>query len=135
MKTKKSVLGISIIAMMYVLTVSFIGKDQDKWVAPKEADKLQNPVAKDDGNIKKGKNIYRQMCAVCHGVKGKGDGMAGAGLNPKPANFTTSDFQSQTDGAIFWKITEGRSPMASYKGTLSETQRWQVINYLRTLKK
>ena len=83
----------------------------------------------------KGKKLYNQMCAVCHGAKGKGDGVAGAALNPKPTNFTSASVQAQTDGAIFWKITEGRSPMASYKTILKEEQRWQLVNYLRTFKK
>jgi mono/diheme cytochrome c family protein len=39
----------------------------------------------------------------------------------------------QTDGAIFWKLTEGKSPMPSWGESYSEEQRWQVINYVRTL--
>ena len=74
------------------------------------------------------------MCFVCHGPKGKGDGMAGAGLTPKPTNLTTEEFQSQSDGAIFWKITEGRAPMASYKTSIPEKKRWEIVNYIRTLK-
>ena len=108
---------------------------QSTWKAPKEADKTINPIKDDVKAIKKGKKIYTQMCAICHGVKGKGDGVAGSALNPKPANFTSKEVQAQSDGALFWKLTEGKTPMASYKELLSETQRWQVINYIRTLKK
>jgi mono/diheme cytochrome c family protein len=61
--------------------------------------------------------------------------MAGMSLNPRPANFATEKFQSQTDGAIYWKLSEGRPPMAGYKTMLKENQRWQLVNYLRTLKK
>jgi hypothetical protein len=68
-------------------------------------------------------------------MKGKGDGMGGAGLTPKPSNLTSDAVQSQTDGAIFWKITEGRTPMASYKASIPEKKRWQLVNYMRTLKK
>ena len=75
------------------------------------------------------------MCFVCHGPKGKGDGMAGAGLTPKPTDLTSEAVQSQSDGAIFWKIAEGRSPMASYKSSIPEKKRWEIINYIRTLKK
>mgnify|MGYP003109959153 FL=1 len=73
------------------------------------------------------------LCFVCHGPKGKGDGMGGAGLTPKPTDLTTEEFQSQSDGAIFWKITEGRAPMASYKTSIPEKKRWELVNYLRTL--
>lgn len=85
--------------------------------------------------IQSGKKLYTQLCAICHGNEGKGDGMAGMALNPKPANFTTKQFQAQSNGAIYWKITEGKPPMASYKSTLTDEQRWELIAYLRTLGK
>ncbi len=108
---------------------------QSTWKAPKDADQLTNPLSNDAASIKKGKKIYIQMCVICHGAKGKGDGIAGSSLSPKPANFTLNEVQKQTDGAIFWKLTEGNTPMAAYKEILTETQRWEVVNYIRTLKK
>ena len=105
------------------------------WKAPASADKLVNPVKGDAAASAEGKKIYTQMCAICHGKKGKGDGMAGMSLNPRPANFTSEKLQAQTDGAIYWKLTEGKAPMAGYKASLSDTKRWQLVNYIRTLKK
>lgn len=123
-----------------LLIIGFFGmtnlvQAQTAWVAPKEADQLKNAFVGKEDAIKKGKKLYAQNCTICHGNKGKGDGMAGAALKPKPANFTLESVQSQTDGAIFWKMSEGRSPMAAYKGILSEEQRWQLVAYIRTLKK
>lgn len=106
---------------------------QSSWVAPKSADSNINPFKDDIEATKIGKKLYRQMCVTCHGVKGKGDGIAGVALTPKPANFTSEELQSQTDGAFFWKITEGKSPMAAYN-MLNDKQRWQLVNYIRTLK-
>lgn len=105
------------------------------WVAPKSADAIVNQLKADEAATKKGKKTYTQLCVICHGAKGKGDGVAGAALNPKPANFTSKEVQAQSDGALFWKLTQGNAPMASYKELLTETQRWELINYLRTLKK
>jgi mono/diheme cytochrome c family protein len=105
------------------------------WKAPVTASKMENPLKGDDGATSKGKKLYKQMCAICHGDAGKGDGMAGSSLNPRPANFTSSSIQSQTDGEIYWKLTEGRAPMASYKAILKDNQRWQLVNYIRTFKK
>jgi mono/diheme cytochrome c family protein len=84
-------------------------------------------------SILAGKKVYVQLCVVCHGDKGKGDGIAGVNLSPRPADHSLAKFQKQTDGAIFWKISTGKAPMASYEKILTVTQRWQVINYLRTL--
>ncbi|WP_456376255.1 c-type cytochrome, partial [Lutibacter sp.] len=58
-------------------------------------------VPKDNQNeIKEAKKLYASMCVICHGNKGKGDGIAGAALSPKPANFTSKKIQTQTDGAL-----------------------------------
>ena len=75
------------------------------------------------------------MCVLCHGLQGKGNGEAGLTLDQKPANFLGFDVFNQTDGAIFWKITVGKSPMASYEELLSEDQRWKIVNYIRSLEK
>lgn len=105
------------------------------WVAPKSADAVKNQVKGDATATAEGKKLYDQMCAICHGAKGKGDGIGGAALNPKPANFASETIQAQTDGAIFWKLTNGRAPMAAYKDILKDNQRWQLVNYTRTFKK
>lgn len=105
------------------------------WIAPVEANKLLNPLKGNLASIAEGKKLFTQLCAVCHGDKGKGDGIGGVGLPVKPGNFTLEKTQGQTDGTLFWKLSEGRPPMASYKSILTVTQRWQLINYIRTFKK
>ncbi len=107
---------------------------QNNWIAPKEADSFINPLS-GKTIIKAGKKLFKNQCVVCHGALGKGDGVAGMGLNPKPSDLTSEKVQSQSDGALFWKITNGNAPMASYKDILSEEQRWQLVTYIRTLKK
>lgn len=107
---------------------------QSTWKAPKSADEISNPLKNDVAATKKGKKMFNQLCVICHGTKGKGNGVAGVALNPKPTSFITKAFSSQTDGALFWKITEGNAPMAAYKDLLTEIERWQLINYLRTFK-
>lgn len=106
---------------------------QTTWKAPSSANNLKNPYAGNANATAAGKALFNQFCAICHGNRGKGDGLAGMTLKPRPANFTKNAVQLQTDGAIFWKITEGRAPMASYKSVLTEQQRWQLVNYIRQL--
>lgn len=124
-------IGAMSVAILTTSLVQFGGE----WKAPPEADKLSNPLKGNEASIDAGKKTYKQMCAICHGNKGKGDGVAGMGLNPRPTDFSNADVQAQSDGAIYWKMTEGRAPMAAYKDILKEDQRWELVNYIRTLKK
>ncbi len=103
------------------------------WTAPASADKMKNPYKGIEKSTLAGKQLYGQFCAICHGKKGKGDGVAGMALKPRPSNFTKDIVQKQTDGAIYWKMTEGKAPMAAYKETLTEKQRWQLVNFIRSL--
>lgn len=105
------------------------------WNAPESASKKVNPVESNEKTIKLGQKVYKKMCWTCHGMEGLGDGPAATSLTPAPANFSTGDFQKQTDGAIYWKLSTGRGTMAGYESSLTDDQRWAIVNYLRTLKK
>lgn len=141
MRTKKVLIGLFGVGLTSVLLSfnstpkeDFEVLEQQKWTAPSSADKIENPLKGDANAAASGKRTYKMLCFVCHGPKGKGDGMGGAGLTPKPADLTSVLVQSQSDGALFWKIEQGRSPMPSYKTSIPEKKRWELINYIRTLK-
>jgi mono/diheme cytochrome c family protein len=103
---------------------------QEPWVAPADAKAMKNPV-KGVGNAKK---TIETNCVSCHGASGKGDGPAAAALPPpKPANWTSAAVQKETDGEIFWKMSNGRGAMPPWKH-LPEQERWEIVNYIRTLK-
>ena len=104
------------------------------WVSPKSANKMKNPLKGKAEATQKGQGIYVQNCSECHGMTGKGDGPTADMLDTKPANLTSKKVQKQSDGALFWKISNGKGVMAAYKDALTEEQRWQLINYIRTLK-
>ncbi len=110
-------------------------KAQNHWQAPDEAKQLQNPFSETVEAINKGQKVYKSLCASCHGDKGAGNPVMLKTLNPPPADLTSLAVQQQTDGEIFWKITEGRGVMASYKNMLSEEDRWAVVKYIRQLGK
>ena len=57
------------------------------WNAPEEAAQRPNPVPKDAAAIERGKKLYEQFCANCHGKNGQGDGPLATALTPKPANL------------------------------------------------
>jgi len=103
------------------------------WKAPDWADTLKNPIKTASPELNQGETLYATYCATCHGRQGQGDGTMGAEFEVRPANFHLPAFQQQTDGAIFWKIAEGRGPMPAYKASLTDEQRWQLVAYLRKI--
>ena len=104
------------------------------FTAPASAEALKNPVKGDAAATALGATLYKKQCSMCHGDKGKGDGAAAASLAKAPANHTSPAVQKLSDGALYWMITNGNNPMPSYK-SMTETQRWQLVNFIRTLAK
>ncbi len=96
----------------------------------------KNPLAGDQGNIRKGGLLYAEQCAVCHGPKGLGDGEGAKDLEMRPANIAaTLRMPIASDGFLYWTIAEGgealKSPMPGLKDSLSAAEIWKVILYLR----
>jgi mono/diheme cytochrome c family protein len=103
------------------------------WTAPARAARKKNPVDADAASVAAGQALYEKNCLSCHGATGKGNGPAAKDLQKTPGDLSQAKMWEQTDGALFWKLTEGRTPMPTFEKTLSETERWQTINYIRTL--
>lgn len=105
------------------------------WPVPDAQKNKANPVKSDAASIADGKTLYGQHCKSCHGTKGKGDGSKAATLDTECGDFTKAEFQSQTDGALFYKTFEGRKDMPSFKKKIPDpNDLWSIVNYLRTLK-
>ena len=115
------------------LSIARADEVKTEWKAPARAAKRKNPIAADDASIAAGKAIYTKQCLSCHGNAGKGDGPAAKDLTTKPGDLSNPKLWSQTDGELFWKISEGKKPMPTFDKLLSEDERWTVINYVRTL--
>jgi len=106
---------------------------KDKWTAPAAEARKKNPVAVSDSSLAAGQKIYLKRCMQCHGKTGNGDGPDAADLGIHPAKLSDPVIRRETDGELFWKITVGKKPMPNYGTRLSPTDRWNVINYLKTL--
>jgi len=119
-----------LIGLLLALTPTVVSGQGSDWKAPPVAANRPNPVAGNAKATELGQKLYVANCMSCHGQSGRGDGPGGAALEKKPADLSKKII-GQTDGALFWKITEGRSPMVSWK-SLTETQRWEVVNYIKT---
>lgn len=105
------------------------------WVVPDKYMKMPNPVKSSPKSLKEGKELYSLKCQPCHGKKGLGDGPKAANLKTAPIDMTQSSFQSQPDGSLFYKISEGRGDMPKFKKEITDPDDiWNIINYVRTLK-
>lgn len=89
------------------------------------------------GNAEAGKKVYAGKCSLCHGPDGKGDGPAGASMNPKATNFTDKAKMTKSDDELFKIISDGSkgSAMMGYAGSTSEQDRWDLVAYIRSLSK
>jgi mono/diheme cytochrome c family protein len=115
------------------------GKIVQQWQAPADAAKLTSPVKDKPDAAKLGREFYLQKCADCHGKKGQGNGwMSGNtkrdGKTLTPTNLASKMVQANSDGELFWKITNGRSPMPAHRIRFDDEQRWYIVAYLRALK-
>jgi putative copper resistance protein D len=82
-----------------------------------------------------GAELFEQHCAGCHGRTGRGDGELGKALSIRPADLTEPHTALHTAGDLFWWLTHGKPPgvMPGFANRLSEDDRWDLINFLRTL--
>lgn len=130
-KIKLMIVGLSTICITGTSLIMI--QQTTPWIVPDKYVKIPNPVKADTKSLAAGKALYLVNCESCHGKKGIGNGTKAPDLKTIPGNFTKDAFQSQTDGTIFYKITEGRVEMPKAKKDLpDDIDRWNIVNYLRT---
>jgi mono/diheme cytochrome c family protein len=99
------------------------------WNVPTNAKDLKNPVPRSADTHREGKQIFAERCASCHGADAGGDG------KQDRVDYDLRDIVADLeDGELFWKITHGVGKMPSYAGSLSDHERWLMVNHLRLLK-
>lgn len=95
----------------------------------------ENPVEADDASLTRGKELFVINCRMCHGQTGEGTGPIAPFLANKPTNLTSDVVQSKSDGSMFLTITNGiTGKMPPLNENLLVSERWDVVNFLRTLK-
>ncbi len=130
MKKIKNLLFLTLISIgLFSFGVDF----QDEWVVPDEYKNKQNPTdPEEDLNI--GKSLYAKHCQSCHGKEGYGDGKKANEVEGDLGDFSSAEFQSQTDGELFYKSYIGRNDMPNFEKKLpDEEDVWLIVNYMRTL--
>jgi cytochrome c5 len=99
------------------------------WVVPDEAKGKVCSFHFTAETVKSGENVFQKNCKSCHGDPGKQNW---AKIVPPPGDPASAGFQGQTDGEMFYRITNGKTPMPQFGNILSDEERWQVISYLRS---
>ena len=104
--------------------------------APPEAAALANPIPATQASVERGARAYEATCAACHGPAGRGDGPTAEGLLPPPTDLTVAT-RGRSDGELYHWITNGLAgtSMPAFATELTPDERWDVVNYLRTLER
>jgi mono/diheme cytochrome c family protein len=130
----KSLKLIFVSMLIMFISASLVAQPKP-WVVPANFKTMKNPVATGDASTKAGQALYTKNCASCHGKAGLGDGVKARSLKQFPGDFSKADYQKQSDGDQFYKTKFGRDEMPKYDGKLSDDDIWNIVNYMRTLKK
>lgn len=122
--------GAPLTVLMLGLGIFFLSRP-----APATIERI-NPIPLNADSIATGQALFSTNCAACHGQTGKGDGPVGVTLNPRPADLTQHAIVGiHTDAQLFEWITNGfpGSRMPAFKSALSDTERWHLVNFIRSL--
>jgi mono/diheme cytochrome c family protein len=129
----RKLLFAAILLLICILVIRWVTQENKPWVVPPEYKTLKNPLTSSESNLNAARQIYADECAKCHGDRGKGDGPEARSHYPLPADLSDPKLLAGvTDGEIFYQISEGRRPMPSFRGRLTEDQRWQLVSLVRS---
>jgi len=133
MKTLKFLLFIGFVSFSFY---SFNRFEQEKWVIPEKYVKMKNPTYVTKKNLAIGKALYTKHCKPCHGKTGIGDGPKGIEFDSDIGDFSSKEFQAESEGTIFYKSYIGRDDMPNYEKKIPDPMNmWFIVNYMRTLGK
>ncbi len=95
---------------------------------------LSNPAVSSDVSLNRGAELYRINCAMCHGTRETYPGAVGQKLVPPPPNLYTTRISTLSDGDLFKRITLGFGRMPAFQDQIAETDRWHLVNYVKTFR-
>jgi mono/diheme cytochrome c family protein len=111
-------------------------EQEEPWVVSPRRAAVPNPVPKTDQVVTKGDMLYQMECASCHGKTGQNDGPGAKKIAAEmkaSLKLTDPKVHEQSDGALYWKILEGRNSMPNTEKDLTDQERWMIVHFLRTL--
>lgn len=130
MKTLKF---LTIIGIISLGLLSFNKLYQEEWKVPEKYEQMKNTTEANSENMAIGKSLYAKHCKSCHGKKGLGDGTKSEEVDGELGDFSSEEFQAQTDGALFYKSYIGRDDMPNFEKKITEEDMWFIVHFIRTL--
>lgn len=133
---KTMVVALSLV-LLAAFTMAFAPSPNGKpWEVPAKYKSMKNPQAGKKEMVELGKTLYAKHCKSCHGATGLGDGPKAKMLKTSCGDFSTKEFQANSDGTLYYMSIVGRDEMPNFeKKILTEEERWSVITFMRTLAK
>lgn len=133
---KKTVnIGIAILFFISMALYSFnMVEVADDWDIPANYKTMKNPTEASKENLAIAKSLWAKHCQSCHGREGLGDGPKAAELESDAGDFSSEEFQSLSDGELYYMTTAGKDEMPAYdKKIPSDEDRWMLVHYMRTM--
>ena len=124
MTMNRSIITVFASALM-MLALPLRGQE---WVVPEAEAALSNPMEYSLEHVKLGKAIYTKNCKSCHGDPGKNNPLT---LVPMPVDMASEKMQANSEGGLFYKITTGKGLMPPFESTISENDRWILVNFIQ----
>ncbi|MCK9422626.1 MAG: cytochrome c [Bacteroidales bacterium] len=124
MRCKKQLFLIFILASLIPVRSS-----AQAWIVPDDQKGKVAPFKFTPVMVKQGEQLYLKNCQSCHGLPGKNNWVR---ITPPPGDLSLEKAQNQSDGELFYRITNGRIPMPEFRKILSDEERWWLISFLRS---
>ena len=123
-----------LLLLFVILLFSVTVNSQSKWDIPETYTTMKNQVLFNQEIDKEySRVLYNKHCKSCHGKEGYGDGPKADDLNGDLGDFSTEEFNQQSDGVLFYKTKFGKDDMPAYKRKMTDEEIWLTVHYMRTL--
>jgi mono/diheme cytochrome c family protein len=96
---------------------------------------LSNPFPLTQAIAERGRRVFNDHCAICHGLVGNGMPLLSRAYGGKPGNFLSNEIRARPDGHYFGVLMLGKNAMPSYAADLDEDDRWAAVHYIRILQR
>jgi hypothetical protein len=111
-----------------------VGCMAQPWIIPPEAKEAKNPIPSSPKVLEEGKGLYKVNCEGCHGTQGGELGPIAMKFTIPVPNLSAPTVQAQTDGELFWKISNGKGIMPAWNTILTDEDCWKLVIFIRTFR-